>query len=388
MTPKREWLDTDYYAVLGVSSDADHDTIKKAYRKLARAHHPDSNPDDPTAEQTFKEVGEAYAIVGDEETRTEYDEIRRLGASGLGGFGGGGGGGRGFSGGAGDLNDLLQGLFTQGGGGGGFPGGGFGTATRSRRRQKGRDFTATVQVSFDDALAGARTRLRINGDGPCETCNGSGAAPGTTPTTCTTCGGSGQVAVDQGPFSFAQPCATCGGNGTIITDPCATCGGDGHVVRPRELTVRIPAGVRDGAVIRVAGRGGPGSNGGASGDVLVTVEVEPDPVFGRRGDDVTLQVPLTYAEAALGTRLSVPTPDGETRRIRIPAGTASGRTFRIRGQGSPRGGTAGADRGDLLVTVDVEVPASLTREQTDLLEQLQELDDTTERDRRLHRDGA
>ncbi len=386
MTPKREWLDTDYYAVLGVSKDADQDTVKKSYRKLARAHHPDSNPDDPNAEQTFKEVGEAYSVLGDAETRKEYDDMRRLGASGLGGFAGAGAGG-GFPGGAGDLNDLLQGLFSQGGG---FPGGmgGAGTATRSRRRTRGRDFEATVQVSFDDALAGARTRLRINGDGPCDTCHGSGAAPGTTPTTCPTCGGSGQVAIDQGPFSFAQPCANCGGNGSIVTDPCATCGGSGNVVRPRELTVRIPAGVRDGAVIRVPGRGGPGSNGGAPGDVLVHVDVEPDSLFGRRADDVTLRVPLTYAEAALGTTLSVPTPHDETRRIRIPAGTTSGRTFRIRDQGSPRNGRGRDGRGDLLVTVDVEVPESLTGEQKDLLQQLQELDDTSTRDARLQRGAA
>lgn len=389
MTPKREWLDTDYYAVLGVSEDADQDTIKKAYRKLARAHHPDSNPDDPNAEQKFKEVGEAYAVVGDADTRKEYDELRRLGAAGLGGFGGAGrpgSGGFGAGAGAGDLNDLLQGLFQQGRAEGGFPSGmgGFGGAPRRQRRQKGRDFEATVQVSFGDALAGARTRLRINGDGPCDTCHGSGAAPGTSPTTCPTCHGSGQVTVDQGPFSFAQPCGTCGGNGQVIADPCATCNGSGRVVKPRELTVRIPAGVRDGAVIRVAGRGGPGSNGGPAGDVLVTVEVEPDELFGRRGDDVTLRVPLTFAEAALGTRLTVPTPHDEQRTIRIPAGTASGRTFRIRGQGAPRGGRK-SGTGDLLVTVDVEVPEELTREQTDLLEQLHQLDDTSTRDARLGR---
>lgn len=380
MAPQREWLDKDYYAVLGVSEDASQDEIKKAYRKLARENHPDSNPDNPKAETRFKEVGEAFSVIGDKEKRAEYDQIRKLGASGLGGMGGGFGGGMGGFGGAaeGDLGDVLRTIFGQAGGGGGF-GGGMG-GRRPARPQKGRDLRAEVHLSFEDALAGVKTKLRINGDGPCDTCHGSGAAPGTSPRACATCHGRGEVVIDQGMFSMANPCPHCGGRGTVIDDPCRTCGGDGRVVKQRELTVRIPAGVKDGATIRVGGRGGPGANGGPAGDVLVTVHVEPDRVFGRKGNDVTVDVPVTYAEAALGTKLKVPTPDGGSTTIKIPAGTASGRTFRVRGKGAP---TSNGRAGDLLVTTRVRVPQKLTREQKKLIEQLGELEDTTDRDELL-----
>ncbi len=363
MAPQREWLEKDYYAVLGVSKDASAEEIKKAYRKLARESHPDAHRDDPDAERRFKEVGEAYAVLGDEQRRREYDEIRRLGAAGFAGQPGGasmGGFGPGFEG--VDLGDLFGSVF--------------GAASGSRRGggrpRRGADLAAEVHLTFEDALAGVRTTLRVTGDGACDTCGGSGARPGTTPQTCTTCAGRGQVAIDQGPFSFAQPCGQCGGRGSVITDPCTTCSGQGRVVKPRQLTVRIPAGVRDGAVIRVAGRGGPGQAGGPPGDVLVTVHVTPHPFFGRKGDDVTLEVPVSYAEAVLGTKLTVPVPDGGTRTIKIPAGTASGRTFRIRGQGAPR---KSGPNGDLLVTARLDVPTSPSREEKKLIEQLGELDD-------------
>ena len=387
MAPQREWLERDYYKILGVSKDASQEEIKKAYRKLARENHPDANPNDPQAEQRFKEVGEAYSVIGDESKRREYDEIRRLGAA---GFGGGGQPGGGFSsgfGGAGfsdaDFGDLLNNLFggaagpgTAGPRAGGFRSG----ASRPRRATRGDDLHADVHLTFEDALAGVRTTLRVTGDGVCDTCGGSGAAPGTSPRACTACGGRGQVTVDQGPFSFAQPCGTCGGRGSTIDSPCTTCSGSGRVVKPRQLTVKIPAGVRDGAVIRAAGRGGPGVNGGPAGDVLVTVHVEPHPLFGRKGDDVTLEVPITYTEAVLGTKLTVPTPRGGKRTIKVPGGTRSGRTFRVRGEGAPRkdGGT-----GDLLVTVRLEVPSSPSRAEKKLLEQLAEHEDTSFRDRIL-----
>ena len=373
MAAQREWLERDYYAVLGVPRDAPADAIKKAYRALARSSHPDANPDDPTAEQRFKEVGEAYAVLGDETRRAEYDEIRRLGAAGFPGRGTGGVGG-GFGGGfsEADLGDLLGQMFGGGGGAGGFGG--------RRRARRGRDLAADVHLSFEDALEGLATTLTISAEGPCDTCGGSGAAPGTSPVTCRTCAGRGQVDVDQGPFSFAQPCPGCGGRGSTITTPCRTCRGSGRTVVPRPLTVRIPAGVRDGAVVRVAGRGAPGSDGGPAGDVMVTVHVAAHPLFGRKGDDVTIDVPLTFAEATLGTRLAVPTPRGATRTIRIPAATTSGRTLRVRGEGAPRrrGGN-----GDLLVTVHVEVPARLSRAQKRLVEELAALDDTSARDRLL-----
>lgn len=384
MPPKREWLDKDYYDILGVSEEASQSEIKKSYRKLAQRHHPDSESGD---ESRFKEVNEAYQVLGDEDTRKEYDEIRRLGAAGLGGGPGGGFSG-GFPGGMqgdqGDLGDLLNQIFEQSGAGGPFGGQGFGGGRRRAEPRQGRDLRASVHLSFEDALTGVRTRLRIRGDGPCDDCGGSGAAPGTRPRRCPQCGGRGEVAVDQGFFSMSQPCPTCSGRGQIIEEPCPTCGGDGRVVKPREVTVRIPAGVKDGATIRVPGRGGPGANGGPAGDVLVDVEVEPDPLFGRRGDHVTLRVPLTYTEAALGTRLTVPTPLGGSTTIRIPPGTASGRTFRVRGRGVP---DDGAD-GDLLVTVEVQIPEDPTGEERELLERLAELEDTSARHRLLGLDGG
>jgi len=379
---QREWLETDYYGVLGVSKDASADEIKKAYRRLARENHPDARPDDPKAEPRFKEIGAAYRVLGDAETRREYDEMRRLGASGFGGgrHGGFPGAGAGGAAGTAGFEDLFEQLFQQQGGrGGGFPGGG---ARRGRRSQRGRDLEAQVHLSFDDALAGVRTRLRVNTDGPCETCNGSRSRPGSQPAPCTQCGGSGQVSLDQGPFAIAQPCPRCGGEGRLVTDPCQTCSGTGRTSRPTELTVRIPAGVRDGAVIRVPGKGGAGANGGRPGDLLVRIDVEPDTVFGRRGDDITLEVPVSYSESALGTKLQVPTPSGGTKTIRIPAGTDSGRTFRVRGEGAP---TKGGGNGDLLVTVVLSVPDRLSRQQKQLLEQLAETDDHSERERLMRR---
>lgn len=261
------------------------------------------------------------------------------------------------------------------------------TRRRAGRARRGRDLEADVHMSFADALAGVRTKLRINAEAPCPTCNGSRAAPGTQPQRCSRCGGNGQIAVDQGPFAFAQPCPQCGGQGVEIREPCPTCRGRGTTMQPRELTVRVPAGVKDGAVIRVPGKGGAGADGGRPGDVLVRIHVEPHPVWGRRGDDLTIRVPISYAEATLGTRLTVPTPTGGSKTIKVPAGTADGRTFRIRGEGAP---TRSNGRGDLLVTVDLDVPEQLTRKQRQLLEQLAELDDHSDRERlfRRARNGA
>jgi molecular chaperone DnaJ len=386
MTPQRDWLDKDFYEILGVTEDASQADIKKAYRRLSRELHPVANPEVPAAEERFKEVSEAYSVLGNEEKRKEYDQVRRLAASGAFAGGGPGGGPGGFTfrtgdvGDLGDLGDLLGGLV----GGGGVGGFGRGRTSRVRRARKGRDLEADVTLSFGDALRGVTTTLRVTGDGPCERCHGTGAEPGTSPRTCPQCGGSGAVAVDQGMFSISQPCPTCGGRGQSIDDPCTSCGGSGREVKPREFRVRIPAGVKDGARIRLAGRGGPGENGGPPGDLFVNVAVEPHHLFGRRGGDVTIEVPITFAEAALGTKLTVPLPLPEggrdTTTIRIPPGTANGRTFRIREQGAPRGD---GGRGDLLVTVRVEVPQKLSRKQRQLLGELAELDDTTDRDRML-----
>lgn len=381
MPPQRDWLEKDFYEVLGVADDASQADIKKAYRRLSRELHPDANPDDPQAEERFKAVSEAYSVLGNEEKRREYDEVRRLAASGAfaGGFPGGGTGPSGVRfttedlGDMGDLSDILSGLFGRG------RGGGFGG--RRQRARRGRDLEASVQLSFEDALAGVTTTLRVTGDGPCDTCGGTGARPGTSPRRCPQCDGSGTVAVDQGMFSMAQPCPRCSGRGQVIEDPCATCSGSGRVVKPREMRVRIPAGVKDGARIRLAGRGGPGEHGGPAGDLYVNVSVAPHPLFGRRGNDITIDVPITFPEAALGTKLRVPLPMPDKGRahttIRIPPGTSNGRTFRISGEGAPE---RGGSRGDLLVKVNVDVPRSLSRRQRELLEELQELDDTAERD--------
>lgn len=385
MAPQRDWLDKDFYEVLGVDEDASQADIKKAYRRLAQKLHPDANPDDPQAEQRFKEVSEAYSVLSNTKKRKEYDELRRLAGSGAfaGGFPGGGrwggartrGGTGGFPG--GDLGDLLSDLLgdTDVGHRGGF--------SRVRRRRRGADLTASLTLSFEDALQGVTTTLRVTGDGPCETCEGTGARPGTSPRVCPRCSGSGQVAMDQGMFSMAQPCPTCSGSGRVVDQPCPTCDGSGRQVKPREIRVRIPPGVRDGARIRLAGRGGPGEDGGPPGDLYVNVSVTQHPLFGRRGDDITVELPITFTEAALGTNLSVPLPstDGGRERtiIRIPAGTTSGRVFRIRGRGAPR--SRGGGHGDLLVTVRIRVPQQLSARQRELLEELAKLEDISDRER-------
>lgn len=363
---QRDYVEKDYYKALGVDKDASAEEIGKAYRKLARQYHPDANPDDPTSEERFKEISEAYAVLSNPEKRKEYDRIREMVSSGA--FTGVGGGGPGFGGqgpggfaGGIDIEDLLGNLF---GGGGGDP---FSGARRGGQRgpRRGRDIETDLTLAFEDALAGVTTTLRVAGRAPCSTCGGSGAKPGTSPVTCTSCQGRGQILSDQGLFSFAEPCYTCGGSGRQITDPCGTCGGSGAEQRNREVRARIPAGVTDGAVIRLKGQGEAGGQGGPAGDLYVRVHVEPDELFGRRGDHLTVRVPITYPEAALGTKLKVPTPDGEPVTLKIPAGTESGKTFRVKGRGAP---AARGRRGDLLVTVEIAVPRKLTRTQRKLLE--------------------
>lgn len=363
---QRDYFEKDYYAALGVSPDASASDIAKAYRRLARELHPDANPGDKAAEDRFKKVSEAYSVLSSTEKRAEYDEVRRMVASGgFGRFPGGapGGGGRYTSSGQGfefDLGDLLGGLFDRGGtrrSGGGGAG------------RRGRDVETDLTLSLEDALRGVTTTLRLSGAAPCATCAGSGAKPGTSPVPCPSCGGVGTIAHDQGLFSFSEPCPACGGTGRKIPHPCPACGGNGVESRTREIRARVPAGVKDGATIRLKGKGEPGRNGAPAGDLLVKVRVQPHPLFGRRGDDLTLRVPITFAEAALGAKVTVPTLDGPVT-LKVPGGTESGKTFRVRGKGVERQ----SKRGDLLVTVDVAVPRKLTREQRKLLEQLGETD--------------
>jgi len=364
----RDWLERDFYATLGVDKGASAEEVKKAYRKLAQKHHPDANPGDTAAEERFKEISEAYATLSNPEQRKEYDQVRRMAASGgFQGFGGMPGGGFGGAGGqrvrVEDLEDLLGGfggigdLFGFGGRGGGRAG-----------PARGADIHTTLTIGFEDAAHGVTTEVSVEGAAPCSRCGGTGGEPGSRVTTCPTCAGRGVVAQNQGFFSFSQPCPQCQGSGRLIEQACTKCGGTGTENRHRRLKVKVPAGVRDGATLRLRGKGGPGANGGPRGDVLVKVKVAPSHTFGRKGNDLTLTVPISYTEAALGTKLAVPTLNGEVK-LKIPAGTQSGKIFRVRGRGiKPSEGKGG----DLLVTVQVAVPQKMSKDERKLLEELAE----------------
>jgi len=358
---QREWIEKDFYKELGVSSDASADDIKKAYRKLARDLHPDANPGDTKAEERFKAVSEANAVLSDPAKKKEYDEARRLFASG--GFGPGAGystGGGGFGGGGFDINDLFGGGAAGGDGGlgdifGGLFNRGGGRSASSTRPRRGSDVETETTLDFREAAQGVTVPLRLTSPSACTTCHGSGAKPGTSPRVCPRCNGTGVVSRNQGAFGFSEPCDDCRGTGSIIDEPCSDCHGNGVTNRTRTITVRVPSGVSDGQKIRLAGQGEAGLRGAPSGDLYVTVHVRPDKVFGRNGDDLTLVVPVGYGELVLGTTLSVPTLDGRVG-VKVPAGTADGRILRVRGRGVPkRGGGAG----DLLVTVKVAVPQKL-----------------------------
>ncbi len=369
MAPQREWFETDYYKILGVDDDASAKDITKAYRKLARDLHPDKNPGDSAAEERFKEVSAAYDVLGDEDKRAEYDEVRQMGP--LGGMGGAPGGGQGgfrFNVGddGGGLGDLFGNLFGRGGRGGPAPGGANGPAGVGPRR--GDDITAHLTIDFEDAVSGITTTLYLTTDAQCSNCGGSGARPGTSPTICSNCGGRGVVDDNQGLFSFSSPCRVCQGKGVRIDDPCPTCHGGGVEKRQREVKTRIPAGVKDGQTIRLKGRGGPGRNGGPAGDLLVELTVMPHQMFGRQGNNLTVAVPVTYAEAALGGEIDVPTLDGSRVTLRLKPGTPSGSRHRVKA----RGIDTSSATGDLIVTVNVQVPTDLTDEQRAALEQLAE----------------
>ncbi|MBS4728407.1 molecular chaperone DnaJ [Mycobacterium sp. SM1] len=360
---QREWVEKDFYKELGVSPDASSEEIKRAYRKLARELHPDANRDNPRAAERFKAVSEAYSVLSDPAKRAEYDETRRLfsgagfgrrfgGAGNFGGFGMGGDGvefnlsdlfdAAGRTG-ASTIGDLFGGLFGRGG------------APRPSRPRRGNDLETETELSFVEAAKGAAVPLRLTNPAPCTNCHGSGARPGTSPKVCPACNGSGVITRNQGAFGFSEPCTTCRGSGSIIEQPCPQCKGTGVTTRTRTITVRIPPGVEDGQRIRLPGQGEAGLRGAPSGDLYVTVHVRPDPVFGRVGDDLTVTVPVSFAELALGTTLSVPTLDGRVG-VRVPKGTADGRVLRVRGRGIPK---RSGGYGDLLVTVKVAVPPNL-----------------------------
>ncbi|WP_433355550.1 molecular chaperone DnaJ [Micromonospora saelicesensis] len=372
----KDWIEKDFYAVLGVDKAASADDIKKAYRKVARESHPDHNPGDPKAEERFKAASEAYNVLSDSGRRREYDEMRSLFGSGAfrrnargGGqpsgmpfdvsdmFGGGGGGDRRF-GGAG-FQDLFSSIFSGGQAGG---------QAAPRGPARGRDVETEVALDFGDAVRGVTLPLTLRAPGVCDTCHGNGAKPGTQPRTCPVCHGAGVTTRNQGSFSFSEPCRNCQGVGTVVEEKCPECHGSGGVTKTRTMNVRFPAGVADGQRIRLAGRGEPGERGGPAGDLFVQVKVRPDELFGRTGDDLTLTVPVTFAEAVLGTDLRVPTLDG-AMTLRVPPGTPSGRVLRARGKGVVR---RDGQAGDLLVTLDVVVPARLSDEARTALESFAE----------------
>jgi len=370
----KDYYEKDFYKELGVVKTASGDEIKKAYRKLARDLHPDKNPGNKQAEERFKAVSEAYDVLSDDSKRKEYDEARNLMASGaFRGFGGGAGPGAGATGGF-DMSDLFRNA-SQGGAAGGMGGfgdlfgglfnrsGAGGPGSGRPRAQKGADLETEVRLGFADAVNGVTVPLGLTERATCPTCHGVGARPGTAPRDCPVCHGTGLTTRNQGSFAFSEPCANCHGTGSIIDDPCPTCHGERTVLQTRKLTTRIPAGVSDGQRIKLPGKGEPGPGGGPNGDLYVVVHVTPHELYGRNGDNLTLTVPVTFPELALGTTLTVPTLTGSVS-LRVPAGTANGRKFRVKGAGVARKDLTG----DLIVTVDVAVPQKLSSEARAALE--------------------
>jgi molecular chaperone DnaJ len=355
---RADWAQKDFYAVLGVAKDASAADIKKAYRKLARENHPDSNPGDTAKHERFKQVAEAYDVVGDPEKRGKYDEVRAAYASG--GFGhpggfGGQGGAAGF-----DLSDLLR----DRGAGGGFGDmfgdlfGGGRRQQRGARPQRGSDVETGATIGFTEAMDGVTISLRLSSDSACQACNGSGGKPGTKPHICPECEGAGFVVSSVGgAFSMNETCPACGGRQLVYDEPCPTCHGSGVGRSSRTIQARIPAGVKNGQKIRLKGKGQPGTHGGPAGDLFVIVTVRPHRVFSRKGDNLTIDVPVSFDEAALGAEVKIPTLGGAPVTLKIPAGTPNGRTFRVRGKGARK---PDGTYGDLLATVEVQVPAHLS----------------------------
>src|SRR5689334_2567608 len=360
----------DYYSVLGVPASATQDEIKKQYRKLAAKHHPDKNPSDPKAAERFKEISEAYQVLGDADKRKQYDQMRQLGA--FGGFGGGPqrrggpqpGAGAPFGGGAqtfrfedlgdvglGGLGDLFSSMF--GGGAGGA------RNARSRGPERGQDVESQLSIPFRTAALGGKVPIELEVNEECPTCHGSGAAPGAKVSTCPECQGRGTISFGQGGFAVQRPCPMCLGKGTVPSERCPTCGGSGEVRSRKKMMITVPAGVDSGTKLRLKGQGGRGTRSGPSGDLLISFQVEPDRFFKREGLDVIAPVPINIAQATLGSKISVKALNGKRLAIKIPPGTASGKRFRVRGQGIVKDGQTG----DLIVQVEVSVPEKLTEEQ-------------------------
>ena len=344
----------DYYDVLGVSKGADAAEMKAAYRKLAMKYHPDRNPDDPSAEARFKELNEAYDILKDEQKRAAYDRLGHA-AFANGGAGGFGGGGKPDFGGFSDIFEEMFGDFMGGAQGGG-------------RRQRGNDKRVNMQITLEDAFYGREIDVQIPVLAHCEVCAGSGAAPNASNVTCSTCGGHGKIRLQQGFFTLEQQCTQCNGKGTIIDKPCRPCRGRGVVSRDKNLSVKIPPGIDDGNRIRLSGEGDTSPNGGANGDLYIFVSVAPHRLFERNGADLHCRIPVSMVDAALGTEMAVPNPDGSKLNVRVPEGSQNGRKLRLRGKGMPRLKGGGA-RGDLYVHLQVEIPVRITPRQRELLQE-------------------
>ena len=353
----------DFYEVLGVDRSASDDELKKAYRKAAKKYHPDLNPGDKEAEARFKEVNEAYEILSDQEKRSRYDQFGHAGVDpnySAGGYGGGGfGGGFGGFGDFGDIGDIFSSIF-----GGGFGGG----RANPNAPRRGGDVTTSVTISFEEAAKGCKKKVKVTSIDGCTDCHGTGAADGTTPKSCPTCHGTGHVKVVQrtpfGQMQTQRPCDQCRGSGKIIEKPCRTCGGKGKVRRTREEEINIPAGIDDSQILVVRGKGDAGVNGGPAGDLNISVNVRPHPVFERDGTDVYCEIPITFVQAALGAEIQVPTLDGKAN-LKIREGTQPGDKFRLKGKGIVR--TNSTYRGDQYVIITVEVPKDLTKAQKEIL---------------------
>lgn len=371
----KDYLEKDYYKVLGVAKTASQEEIKKSYRKLARKYHPDANKGDTDAEDRFKEVSEAYDVLSDEKRRKEYDAVRSMpggfrGQQGGGfpfdlgdlfGQGGAGGGAGTQTGGAGErIGDLFGGLFGRGGGT---------RTTGTRRARRGTDVETDVTLPFGRAMNGVTVPIKLTSEAACDSCRGTGAKAGTVPRVCPNCEGTGHETRNLGSFGFQEPCKECHGRGLVVDDPCPICNGSGRATGTRTIQARIPAGVADGQKIRLKGKGAPGENGGPHGDLYVNIKVRPHPVFGRTGDNLTLTVPVTFPEAALGAEVRVPTFQGQPVTLKLPEGTPNGRKFRVKGRGATR---RDGTKGDLLVTVDVQIPQKLDDQAREALVKLRE----------------
>jgi molecular chaperone DnaJ len=348
------------YESLGVSKNASQDEIKKAYRRLVRQYHPDKNPGDAEAESRFKEVQTAYDVLSDPDKRKRYDVMGSAN-------GRPGPGPTSFDFGDFDLGDIFGGLFNRGG-----------RQAAQERGQRGNDVEVEVRVAFEDSLRGAQIQVPVQLELACHTCHGTGAAPGTAPKRCPECGGTGVVATSQGLFALQQPCPRCRGNGTIVETPCQTCHGSGRERRTKRYTVKIPAGVRDGTRIKLKGKGEAGYGGAPAGDLYVVTRVEPSRLYERRGDDLVLDVPVTFSEAALGAKVEIPTPDGAVS-LKIPSGAQDGKLLRVKGRGAPK--LKGDGRGDLLARVRVEVPSKLSKKEREAVEALQQASNKNPRER-------